>query len=113
VCHPFSRTKNRPARAGAWPVQRRRPARPKRCRFRRRQRLDVDRQKESIHAAICGELSDEPFELPKDKPQTMAAYQVEPIKTACVEAIAVGGPLPDMPLYLYGECGIEVPLEET
>ena len=66
-----------------------------------------------IHGAIWGELTDQPFELPKDKPLTLAAYQVEPIKTAYVETIAVGDRLPDMPLFLYDEYGIDVPLEET
>ena len=53
------------------------------------------------------------FELPRDKPLTLASYQAEPIKTAYVETIAVGDRLPDMPLFLYGEFGIDVPLEET
>ena len=68
---------------------------------------------EGVPAAIWSEFSNEPFELPKDKPLTLAAFQVEPIKTAHVETIAVGDPLPDMPLFLYGEYGIDAPLEET
>lgn len=66
-----------------------------------------------IHGAIWSELTDQPFELPKDKPLTLAAYQVEPIKTAYVETIAVGDRLPEMPLFLYDEYGIDVPLDET
>ena len=66
-----------------------------------------------IHGVIWGELADQPFDLPKDKPLTLAAYQVEPTTTAHVETIAVGERLPDMPLFLYQECGIDVPLEET
>lgn len=66
-----------------------------------------------IHAAIWSELTDTPFELPTDKQLTLAAYQVEPIKTAYVETIAVGDRLPDMPLFLYDEYGIDVPLEDT
>lgn len=68
---------------------------------------------EGVPATIWSEFSNEPFELPKDKPLTLAAFQVEPIKTAHIETIAVGDPLPDMPLFLYGEFGIDVPLEET
>jgi hypothetical protein len=68
---------------------------------------------EGIPAAIWSELSDQPFALPEDKHLTLAADQVEPIKTAYIETIAVSDPLPDMPLLLHGECGIEVPLEET
>src|SRR5438132_1415788 len=48
-----------------------------------------------------------------DKPLTLAAYQVEPIETSYVEPIAVGDPLPEMPLFLFDEYGISVPLEET
>ncbi len=66
-----------------------------------------------IHAAIWSELTDQPFELPKDKPLTLAAYQVAPMKTAYVETIAVGDHLPVMPLFLYDEYGIDVPLDET
>ena len=66
-----------------------------------------------IHRAIWNEFTDEPFELPIDKRLTLAAYQVEPTKTAYVETIAVGDPLPEMPLFLYDEHHINVPLEET
>lgn len=66
-----------------------------------------------IHASIWSELIDLPFELPPDKRLTLAAYQAEPIKTAYVETIAVGDRLPDMPLFLHGEFGIDMPLEET
>jgi hypothetical protein len=45
---------------------------------------------------IWDEFTDQQFELPPDKPLTLAAYQVEPIKTAYVEAVAVGDQLPDM-----------------
>jgi len=68
---------------------------------------------QGIHKAIWDEFTGEPFELPPDKPLTLAAYQVEPIKTAYVEPIAVGDRLPDMPLFLCGESYINVPLEET
>jgi hypothetical protein len=66
-----------------------------------------------IHAAICQEMADQPFELPPDKPLTLVAYQVDPIETAYVEPIAVADRLPDMPLFLQGDNGIDVPLEET
>jgi hypothetical protein len=66
-----------------------------------------------IHKAIWDELTDQPFELPPDKPLTLAAYQVEPLTTSYVEPIAVGDYLPDMPLFLYDEHYINVPLEET
>ena len=38
-----------------------------------------------------------------DKPLTLAAYQVGPVRTAYIEPVAVGDRFPDMPLFLYGE----------
>jgi hypothetical protein len=68
---------------------------------------------QGLPGAICDEFSDQKFELPPDKPLTLASYQVEPVLTSYVEPIAVGDPLPEMPLFLYGDTGINVPLEET
>jgi Protein of unknown function (DUF4058) len=68
---------------------------------------------QGIHGAIWEEFTGQKFELPPDKPLTLAAYQVEPLETSYVEPIAVGDPLPEMPLFLDGEYGINVPLEET
>jgi hypothetical protein len=63
--------------------------------------------------AVLDEFGSQPFELPPDKPLTLAAYQVEPVEMAYVETIAVGDRLPDMPLFLYDAHHIYVPLEET
>jgi hypothetical protein len=68
---------------------------------------------QGIHGAIWEEFTNQRFELPADKPLTLAAYQVKPIMTSYVEPIAVGDPLPPMPLFLCEEYGISVPLEET
>lgn len=68
---------------------------------------------QGIHGAIWEEITGQKFELPSDKPLTLAAYQVEPLETSYVEPIAVGDPLPEMPLFLDGDDGINVPLEET
>jgi hypothetical protein len=68
---------------------------------------------QGVHKAIWDEFTDLPFELPPDKPLTLAAYQVEPIKTAFVEPIAVSDRLPDMPLFLCDEVYVSVPLEES
>jgi hypothetical protein len=43
----------------------------------------------------------------------LVSYQVSPLLTAYVEPLAVGDPLPDMPLLLCDDQGINVPLEET
>lgn len=68
---------------------------------------------QGIHQALGEEFSDQQFTLPPDKPLTMVAYQVEPVRIAYVEPIAVGDPLPDMPLFLQGDFYVLVPLEET
>jgi hypothetical protein len=71
------------------------------------------RDPQGIHKAIWDEITDEPFELPADRKLTLAAYQAAPIKTAYVEPFAVGGPIPDMPLFLHNDFYINLPLETT
>jgi hypothetical protein len=44
---------------------------------------------------------------------TIVAYQAGPIKTAYVEPIAVGSPLPTMPLFLKGDLYVDLSLEKT
>lgn len=68
---------------------------------------------QGIHKAIWDEFTDQPFELPPEKPLTLASYQVEPTKTAFVEPIAVGDQLPSMPLFLHEDFYIAAPLEDT
>ena len=71
------------------------------------------RDPQGIHKVILDEIGDQPFELPPGKPLTLASYQAEPTRTAYVEPIAVGDPLPEMPLFLIEEWYVDVPLEET
>jgi hypothetical protein len=71
------------------------------------------RDPQGIHPAIWDEITDQPFALPPGKPLTLAAYQCLPTKTAYVEPVAVGDPLPEMPLFLRGEWHVKTPLEET
>jgi len=71
------------------------------------------RDPQGIHQSIWGELTDQPFTLPPDRQLTMVSYQTTPIKTAYVEPIAMGSPLPDMPLFLKDNFYINVPLEST
>ena len=56
---------------------------------------------------------DEPFELPPDKPLTIAAYFAGEPKTAYVEPVAVGDPLPDLPIFLDDRTYVPAPLEAT
>jgi hypothetical protein len=69
------------------------------------------RDPQGIHALIWNEITDQPFHLPPDRRLTIAAYQSEPVKTAWVEPLAVGMPLPSMPLFLRGEFYVNLPLE--
>lgn len=72
-----------------------------------------NRDPQGIHKAIWDEITDYPFELPPGKRLTLASYQARPIMTAYVEPVAVGDPLPDMPLFLDEEWYVNVPLEAT
>lgn len=71
------------------------------------------RDPQGIHAAIWSEISDAAFELPADKPLTLAAYVASAMRTAYVEPVAVGDELPDMPLFLEPDFYVPVPLEAT
>ncbi len=71
------------------------------------------RDPHGVHALLWSEFSDEVFELPADRPLTLAAYQAQPIRTAYIEPFAVGMPLPTMPLFLVDDFYVDVPLEET
>jgi len=71
------------------------------------------RDPQGLHKPIWDEIREEPFELPVDKPLTLAAYSVGPPKTAYVEPVAVGDVLPAMPAFLGSELYVLVPLEQT
>jgi hypothetical protein len=71
------------------------------------------RDPQGIHKAIWDEIAAQPFTLPADKPLTVAAYRAAPTKTAYVEPIAVGDPLPALPIFLTEDEYIPAPLEET
>jgi hypothetical protein len=66
-----------------------------------------------IHEAIWDEFEEESFELPADKPLTLASYDAGPLQAAYVESVAVGDPLPDLPLFLQPEFYVPTPLETT
>ncbi len=71
------------------------------------------RDPNGIHAAIWEEVEDQPFSLPPDKRLTLASYECDLSTRAYVETVAVGDPLPDMPLYLEPDVFVDVPLEAT
>jgi hypothetical protein len=51
--------------------------------------------------------------LPTDQPLTVVAYECDVITRAYIETCAVGGTLPDMPLFLEPNGCVAVPLEPT
>jgi Protein of unknown function (DUF4058) len=65
------------------------------------------------HKLIWDRIKDEPFELPSDKPLTLAAYSAGTTLTAYVEPVAVGDALPDMPIFLAADRYVPCPLEAT
>jgi hypothetical protein len=72
-----------------------------------------DRDPQGIHKAILDELGDRPFELPADKPLTVAAYRAGSTITAYAEPVAVGDDLPSLPIFLTEDEYVPAPLEET
>ena len=71
------------------------------------------RDPQGIHRVVWDEIREEPFELPPDKPLTLVAYSAGVPKKAFVEPVAVGDPLPDMPVFLDTGTYINAPLEAT
>jgi len=71
------------------------------------------RDPQGIHKAIWEQILDEPFELPPDKPLTVAAYMGGELKKAYVEPVAVGDPLPELPIFLDVRTYVPAPLEST
>ena len=71
------------------------------------------RDPQGIHRLIWDELEEGDFELPADKPLTLAAYEADPDWVAYVEPVAVGDVLPDMPLFLRLGYYVPAPLEAT
>jgi hypothetical protein len=68
-----------------------------------------------MHGAILRELdpSGEPYSMPADKPATLASYSAGPPVDIYVEHVAIGAPLPEMPLFLDPDHYVNVPLEPT
>lgn len=71
------------------------------------------RDPQGLHKAIWDEVRDEPFELPPDKPLTVAAYSAGVPQMAYVEPVAVGDPLPVLPIFLDPDTYVPAPLETT
>jgi hypothetical protein len=68
---------------------------------------------QGIHKAIWDEFVEGDFELPSDKPLTLAAYDAQPLPIAYVEPVTVGDVLPDMPIFLKPGNWVPASLEAT
>jgi hypothetical protein len=71
------------------------------------------RDPQGIHKVIWDRIRDEPFELPSDKRLTFVAYASGTETVAYIEPVAVGDPLPDMPIFLAPDRYVMCPLEST
>jgi len=72
----------------------------------------TSRDPDGLHRLIWEDRPDE-FVFSESKPLTCAAYIGDPAPEAFVEPVAVGDPLPEMPLFLTPEVYVPVPLEVT
>ena len=59
------------------------------------------------------EFDEAPYDFSLAEPLTLASYNAGPPVKAWVEHLAVGGALPEMPLFFHTEHYIPVPLEST
>lgn len=66
-----------------------------------------------IHKVIWDEIVEEDFAFPPGKDRILASYETGRERAAYVEPVAVGDPLPEMPLFLTNEVHVLVPLEPT
>ena len=71
------------------------------------------RDPNGVHGAIWEQVQDDPFRPSLDQPLTLVAYECDLTTRAYIELVAVGQPLPDMPLFLEPNGCVMVPLEAT
>ena len=66
-----------------------------------------------LHGAVWHAVSSEHDELPPDRPLTLSAYTAGAEIGGFVTRLAIGSPLPDMPLFLTPKKYVPVPLADT
>lgn len=71
------------------------------------------RDPRGIHSVISEELAGEEFHPPDGEPLTAVAYEASRPPRAYIEPLRVGGPLPDMPVFLRPGLHVSLPLEEA
>jgi hypothetical protein len=68
---------------------------------------------QGTHAALWSYFDPEDYVLPPGQPLTLAAYVAGALPEGHLEHVAVGDPLPEMPLFLTARAYVSVPLEAT
>lgn len=71
------------------------------------------RDARGMHGALWKRLGDKPRPVPTNEPLTLSSYVADERVKVYVEHVAVGKPLPKMPLFLDVDYYINVPLEAT
>ena len=71
------------------------------------------RDPHGIHSALLSEIGTEDYVLDSNRPLTVVSYIGGAVVEAFVEHFAVGGPIPQMPLFLTRENYVRVPLESA
>ncbi len=71
------------------------------------------REPRGLHAAIWEEIAGDETVLRPDPPLELAAYEAGLTVRAYVRYAAVGGHLPDMPLFLKPQLSVQTPLQAT
>lgn len=71
------------------------------------------RDPQGIHKAIWDRLRDDDYAPPADKPLTVVSYSAGIAIKAFVEPVAVGDPMPDLPIFLTAERYVLCPLAST
>lgn len=76
------------------------------------------RDPEGLHKVIWDEVQENSFAFPDDKPLTIVSYRAGETIVGHVEPIAVGDPLPEVPLFLstagrYVPCPLEASYQAT
>jgi hypothetical protein len=66
-----------------------------------------------LHKVIWDEIEERVFSFPPGKDRILASYETGSEQAYCVESLAVGDILPDMPLFLAKGWQVLVPLEST
>jgi hypothetical protein len=72
-----------------------------------------DHDPEGIHGEIEAAVSAEKYELPEGKPLTFVSYSAGSPPIVYLQHPVVGGPVPELPLFLTAERYINLPLEAT